>query len=110
LEQAIRHVRAGEEYPLHENRSEVNAKVQLLASETVGEKYAEAVHLLERWSELHVLASPRKMKAGETSYELIQAPDPTAKYKQPAAEAHDGLQKCIGSLVQAMRAELRGAV
>lgn len=109
LEQLIRHTKAGEEYPVDENLSDVNAKVHLLASEAVADKYSEAAALLVRWSRLHVLATPRKMKVGDQTYEMIQAPDPTAKHKQPEADAYAELQKALSALVQTMRVELRDA-
>jgi hypothetical protein len=109
LEQAIRHARSGEHFPLDKDRSEVNAKVQLLASEAVADKYSEASARLEEWSRLHALASPAKMKVGDETFVMLQAPDPTAKYKQPAADAHKALQAALGELIQAMRAEVNGA-
>jgi hypothetical protein len=109
LEQAIRHVHAEEAFVVDKELSEVNGKVQLLASEAVASRYSEAAALLQKWSRLYALASPRKMTVGDKTVILFQAPDPTAKYKQPASEAHEELQTSLSELVQTMRSELADA-
>lgn len=37
---------------------------------------------------------------------MIEAPDPTAKYKEPANEAHEELQAQLDALIELMRVEL----
>jgi hypothetical protein len=54
-------------------------------------------------------ASPRRMKVGEETVVILQAPDPTAKYKQPEREAHEKLQDAVQVLIEAMREDLKHA-
>ena len=109
MEQTIKRVLSGEDFPLDKELSEINAKVRLLALPAIAEQYCEAAALIGEWSSLHVKASPRKMKMGEQTITILQAPDPTAQFKQPAADAYEKLQSSLERLVDLMRAELHGA-
>lgn len=106
FEQAIKKVVHQEEFTLDAELSRTNAKVQLLASEPVINAYHEAGELLQEWSKLHYKASPRTMQLGEQKVVLVQAPDPTVQFKEPANEAHSALQVALARLVKQMRAEL----
>ena len=107
IEQMIRVVRARESFVLDGDLSEVNGKVRLLASDVVAKNYYEVAEHLRKWSELFELASPRRMKMGDETVSLIQAPDLTVKFKQPAVDAYEELQDAIEKLIEAMRDEVR---
>ena len=109
MEQTINRVRAGEKFSLEKELSEVNAKVRLLASSTVEDLYCEAAVLVEEWSALHVKATIHRTKIGDQWVEVFQAPDPTLRFKQPAADAYERLQSVLETLVAQMRVELRNS-
>lgn len=106
FEKAIRQELRLEEFTLGGDFSNTSAQIHLLATKQVGEQYSRVAALLERWSVLHRKATPQQMKVGEATYTLIQAPDPTAPYKEPAAEAYDELHRELHTLVDIMRGEL----
>jgi hypothetical protein len=64
--------------------SEANAKIQLLAPEKIAAQYFDVVSLLEEWSQLHHKATPRQLRVGEQTVSILQSPDPTKQYKEPA--------------------------
>jgi len=106
FEQAIGHALRKEEFALGPELSEVNARVRLLAPETIVAQYFKVAAMLENWSQLHYRATPRQMKIGEGTVSIIEAPDPTAKYKEPAKEAHEELQEQLNRLIDLMRTQL----
>lgn len=106
FESAIRIIKAGDDFDLHDEFSENNAKVVLLMPERVTEQYHRAAHALEKWSFLHAKASPRRMKVGDETLIMLQAPDPTEKYREPASQALEKLQEDVRELVRLMRAEI----
>jgi len=87
--------------------SENNANIQLLAPRKVIDQYEEAASLLESWSILYEKANPKQMKVGEDTVTIIQSPDPTAQYKEPAKIEYEKLQKSLRQLVELMRSELK---
>ena len=109
MEQTIKQVLNGEDFSIDKELSLTNAKVRLLASTGVEKQYCEVAALIDEWSALYVKASPRKMTIGDQTVTIIQAPDPTAKFKQPASDAYEELQSALERLVGLMRAELRDA-
>ena len=109
LEQAMKCAIAQEPFELTSERSLVNAKVRLLASEQVNLAYDEVSDKLQSWSALHVAASPRTTKIGDQTFVMLQAPDPTAKYKGPAEDAHKLLHEALQVLRERMRADLGDA-
>ena len=106
FEQAIRQVLNREEFSLEESFSENNAKIHLLAPESVVAKYSEVGLLLEGWSRLHFKASPRQMKVGDHTLTMFQSPDPTAEYKEPANAEYQKLQEELQKLIKLMREKL----
>ena len=108
FEQAIGHARRNEQFVLSSEQSQINARVRLLAPEKVIGQYFKVAALLERWSQLHYRATPRQTKIGEYTLTMIEAPDPTAKYKQPAKEALEELGAQLDILIELMRLELEG--
>lgn len=108
LEQAIRQILQDEEFTLDRELSAVNARVNLLASPGVIDQYHAVSQLLTKWTQLHYKSRPRKIKIGEHTATILQAPDPTAQYKKPASEAYEELQTVVEQLVKLMRAELNG--
>ncbi len=106
FEQAIRQALKREQFTLQEAFSENNAKIHLLAPENVVTKYSEVSALLESWSRLHAKASPHQIKMGDQTVTILQAPDPTEKYKEPAKQEYDKLQQELHALVSMMRAEV----
>lgn len=106
FEEAIRQVFERSEFTLAKQFSENNAKIHLLASIEVTDKYSEVSNLLESWSKLHAKASPPQTKFGGQMVEILQSPDPTIKYKEPAKAEHEKLQLALGELIKLMRREL----
>jgi hypothetical protein len=106
FEEAMRQTIHFEEYTLAQKFSENNAKINLLAPTPVVEKYLSAADLLESWSVLHVKASPKRTMVGDQVVITFQAPDPTAKYKEPANNEYKKLHEAIQSLVELMRNEV----
>lgn len=106
FEQAMSQVLNREEFTLQETFSENNAKIHLLAPQHIVTKYCKVSALLESWSRLHAQASPRQMKMGDQTVTILQAPDPTEKYKEPAREEYNKLQEELYVLVSMMRAEV----
>lgn len=109
FEQAIGHARRNEQFVLSPEQSQINARVRLLAPEKIIAQYFKVAALLERWSQFHYRATPRQTKIGEYTLTMIEAPDPTAKYKEPAKEAHEELQEQVDALIELMRLELEGS-
>ena len=109
LEQAMRCAIEREPYELTAERSLVNAKVHLLGSEPVNLAYDDVADKLQNWSALHVAASPRRTKMGDQTVVLLQAPDPTEKYKAPAQEAHNALHDALQVLRERMQNDLNDA-
>lgn len=109
LEQAMKCAMKQEPYDLTPERTLLNAKIRLLGSEETNLAYDDVAEKLQTWSALQVAASPRKMKVGEQTIEILQAPDPTEKYKVPAQEARKALHEALQVLRQRMQADLRDA-
>ncbi len=106
LEEAIRQVLERDKYTLAKAFSENNAKIHLIAPESVIDQYSETTSLLESWSALHAMASPRKTKVGDKTVTILQAPDPTAQYKEPTEKEYKKLQEAMHKLVNQMRSEI----
>jgi len=106
FEQAIGVALRNEQFVLSPEQSQINARVRLLAPEPIIAQYFKVAGLLERWSQLHYRAMPRQMQIGEHTVTMVEAPDPTAKYKEPAKEAHEQLQAELDALIELMRLEL----
>lgn len=106
FEEAIRQVFDRSDFTLAKQFSENNARIHLLAPKEVADKYLGVSCLLESWSKLHAKASPRQTKFGDQVVEILQSPDPTVKYKEPAKAEHEKLQLALGELVDLMRGEL----
>lgn len=106
FEEAVRQVLDGDDFTLAKQFSENNAKIHLLASEKITQKYSEVAALLESWSRLYTKASPLQMKIGDQVMTMIQSPDPTAQYKEPAKAEYEKLQVALQQLVGLMRDEL----
>jgi len=103
---AIRQVIEREQFTLAQEFSENNAKIHLLAPQAVIDQYSETASLLESWSVLYAKASPRKMKMGDQTITVLQAPDPTAQYKKPEKNEYEKLQSSLRQLVELMRSEI----
>ncbi len=106
FEEAIRQVLNRSEFTLAKQFSENNARIHLLAPATITEKYSEVAAFLESWSRLYAKASPQQMKIGDQVMTMVQAPDPTAQYKEPAKAEYEKLQVGLQQLVELMRNEL----
>jgi hypothetical protein len=106
FEQTIKQVLNKEEFTLVREISEANAKIQLLAPEKIAAQYFDVVSLLEEWSQLHHKATPRQLRVGEQTVSILQSPDPTKQYKEPANAAHQKLQGELRNLIQLLRVEL----
>ena len=108
FENAIRQVLNNEEFTLAQAFSENNARIHLLSPERVVTQYSEVASLLESWSRLHFKATPRQMRVGDQTVTILQAPDPTAQYKEPANAEYQKLQDELQKLIELMRIELSG--
>jgi hypothetical protein len=106
FENAIREVLGREKFTLAEKFSENNARIHLLAPKSVEDQYSETASLLESWSALHAKASPQQTRMGDQTVTVLQAPDPTAQYKEPAKKEYEELQDALHKLVELMRNEL----
>lgn len=106
FEQAIQQVNKRNGFTLGQDFAKLNAKIHLLAPEHIVAQYDRVAVAIAEWSSLYERASPQLMRAGEKTYALIQAPDPTAKYREPAKNAYEELQGEIHKLVALMRADL----
>lgn len=109
LEQAMKCAMEQESYELTPEHTLLNAKIRLLGSQDTNLAYDDVADKLQKWSALHVAASPRRMKVGEQTMVMLQAPDPTEKYKAPAQEAHKELHEALQVLRKCMQAELNDA-
>jgi len=78
----------------------LNSRVALLAKEEISEKYFTCCRQLEEWSVTYVKAYPNNG--------FIQSPDPTAKFKQPAADQFEALRSSIKELAALMKIDLAG--
>lgn len=106
LEQAMRCAREQEPYELTPERTLLNAKIRLLGSGETNLVLDDVAEKLQTWSALHIAASPRRMKIGEQTMVMVQAPDPTEQYKVPAQEAHKALHEALQLLRQRMKADI----
>ncbi len=107
FENAIRQVMHLDEFTLAHEFSKINAKIHLLAPENITEQYSLACSVLESWSALYIKASPKRNKIGDTKYILLQAPDPTKEFKEPAKQEYDHLQEEMNKLFDLMRIDLK---
>jgi hypothetical protein len=110
LEQAMKCVKEQESYELTPEKTLLNAKIRLLGSEETNLAYDEVAEKLQTWSVLYVAASPKRMKVGEQTVVILQAPDPTEKYKVPAQEAQKVLHEAFKVLRKRMQTDLNDIV
>ena len=106
LEQAMKCAIEQEMFELTPERTLINAKVRLLGSESVNLAYDDVADKLKTWSKLYVATLPQKAKIGEQTVVVLQAPDPTEKFKIPAQEAHKALHGSLQDLRKRMHADL----
>ncbi|MFP3619170.1 hypothetical protein [Burkholderia sp. SIMBA_051] len=107
LEQSIKKVQNAEEFSLDRELSEINAKLYLIGSEAVIRLYQDVAEHIRKWSSLHCLATPRRIKIGGDTISILQAPNPTAKFQQPAADAYEEFQCALTRMIKQMRSELQ---
>jgi hypothetical protein len=110
FEQAILHVKQREKFTLGHEFSQTNAKMHLVAPTAIADQYLVAASLLEEWSKLHAKASPRQIEIGGQTATVIQAPDPTVPFKEPAKKAYETLLVELQKLTQLMRVDLAAYV
>jgi hypothetical protein len=111
FEGAIEEVRNSVPFTLAPRFSEANARVHLRASDAIVTQYVKTASLLEGWSRLYAKATPPRIIAGEQTFTMFQAPDPTKKYREPAQRAYETLQEELSRFVDLMRSEVkRGSV
>lgn len=106
FEQAIHQVERREPFSLAREFSQTNAKMHLLAPQEIADQYQKVSFLLEDWSHLHAKASPRQLDLNGQTVMIIQSPDPTAQFKEPAKAAYELLIAELQNLTKAMRREL----
>ncbi len=106
FEQAILQVQRREQFSLAREFSQINAKMHLLAPQEIADQYLKVSCLLEDWARLHAKGSPRQLDLNGQMATLIQSPDPTAEFKEPAKAAYESLIAELQNLTKAMRKEL----
>lgn len=106
FEQAIRQVQHREHFSLATEFSQTTAKMHLLAPQEIADQYLKVSCLFENWSHLQAKASPRQLDLNGQTVTLIQSPDPTAEFKEPAKTAYESLITELQNLTKAMRKEL----
>jgi hypothetical protein len=106
FENTIRQILDFDEYTFAQDFSKMNANIHLLASENITKQYNLTILALESWSSLYVKASPKRMKIGDTKCIILQAPDPTQKFIEPAKKEYEHLQEEMEKLFDLMRADL----
>lgn len=84
----------------------VSAKVSLIAPGHISILYIECCQLLDNWSVLYERSLPKQIEVGNYKTTLIQAPDPTVKFKKPANDAFEELQRNLMKLIDKMREDL----
>lgn len=109
VEQAMKCAMEQEPYELTPERTLLNAQIRLLGSQETNLAYDDVADKLQKWSALHVAASPRRMKVGDQTVVMLQVPDPTEKYKAPAQEAHKDLHEVLQILRKCMQTDLNDA-
>ena len=107
FENAIRQVLNFDEYTLAQEFSEINAKIRLLAPENIAEQYELTCSILESWSSLYVKTSPKRIKIGDSKCVILQSPDPTKEFIEPAKKEYEHLQKEMKNLFDLMRVDLQ---
>lgn len=106
FENAIRQVQQRELFTLGPEFSQTNAKMHLVAPTPIADQYLFAASLLEDWAQVYAKASPRQFEIDGQTATLIQAPDPTAPFKEQAKKAHQSLLVELQKLTQLMREDL----
>ena len=106
FEEAMGQVYRQSEFTLAQAFSENNAKIHLLAPQKIIDQYSEASALFENWSVLRTKANPRKMRVGNESVTMLQSPDPTAQFKEPAVAEYRKCQESLQKLTELMRSEI----
>lgn len=108
FEQALKQIWTKEAFTLGREFSETNARVRLLAPQKIADQYEIVGSLLREWSRLHYKATPQQWREGEKIVTIIQSPDPTEEYREPARIAHEKLQEELRKLIELMRVALDG--
>lgn len=108
-ESAIKCTRNYENQHLSELFSKLTAEINLIASDDVVKQYFYVADLFQDWIPLYLKAFPAPTKMGDHSYTIIQAPDPTLKYKQSEKQAYDKFYSGYQELIKLMRVELTTA-
>lgn len=106
FESGLRQVLNDKEFTLHSDFSKMNAKMELLAPESIKEQYFSCCNTFELWSKYHARSKPPKQELNGMTYTTLQSPDPTAKYKPLAEESYIKLQAQLGVLKDALKADL----
>jgi hypothetical protein len=109
FEDAARLIHRDEGASIEEDFARLNADMHLLGSDAVAGLYEKAAISLSEWSRLYAKATPRQQKIGDQTLTILQAPDPTAKYKEPERQAFEDLQEKLRALHAQMKAELRSS-
>lgn len=94
----IQAVKRHERTAMQKEVIELNAEVALLASDEFGALYEESCQNLEEWTAVFPKAWP------DTN--LLQAPDPTAKYKEQERAAYQQFLENLQKLNTFMKADL----
>ncbi len=100
IEQAVKCIKQRKPFDLAPDSSLSNAKITLLGSKATCRAYGDVNDSLEAWSRLYVLAAPVT--------NLVQAPDPSRKYREDASKAFEEMRSKIDRLLDLMKQDLDG--
>lgn len=105
-ERAIKSTRNYQNSHLLDLFSKLTAEINLIASDDVIQQYFYVANLFQEWIPLYLKAYPAPKKMGDSSYIILQSPDPTLKFKQLEKEAYDKFYSGYQELIKLMRIEL----
>lgn len=106
FEELIKETKSYESSDLSSRFSKLTAELHMIASDKVIESYLEIADNYTEWVDLFHKAYPAPKKIGDSSYIMLQSPDPTLKYKEPEKVAYDKFNDGYQELIKTMRAEV----
>jgi len=102
FEDLIKETRSYGKSDLNAKFSALTAEVRMLASPEAITKYQQVSDLYQEWAPLYFRAYP----APQNGFMIIQAPDPTLKYKEPEKVAYDQFYEKYQDFIEHLRSEI----
>lgn len=106
FEELIKETKSHGSSDLSSRFSKLTAELQMIASDKVMENYLQVADSYSDWASLFHKAYPAPKKIGDSSYIMLQSPDPTLKYKEPEKVAYDKFYDGYQELIKTMRSEV----